>query len=190
MIGVCTGKVRSTPTPKLTLRTVKVSRTPPPCRRITTPWKICTRCRLPSTTRTWTLSVSPARKAGTSLRFESASRSSRVCMSRVLTDIAGRCAFGGSRSVRTRFRARENRGFPSLLCHRIRWLGLTAQVRPALPGPPDRLLPPPPRHRPVVAGQQHRRHRPTGELRRSGVDGRLQQALTRVGERIVGDGLG
>jgi hypothetical protein len=27
---VCTGKVRSTPTPKLTLRTVKVSRTPPP----------------------------------------------------------------------------------------------------------------------------------------------------------------
>ena len=45
--GVCTGKVRSTPTPKLTLRTVKVSRTPPPWRRMTTPWKTWMRERCP-----------------------------------------------------------------------------------------------------------------------------------------------
>jgi hypothetical protein len=52
MIGVCTGNVRSTPTPKLTLRTVNVSRRPPPWRRITTPWNTWMRERVPSTTRT------------------------------------------------------------------------------------------------------------------------------------------
>src|SRR3954454_1930299 len=82
--GVCTGKVRSTPTPKLTLRTVKVSRTPPPWRRITTPWKTWMRERLPSTTRTCTLTVSPGRKAGMSSRSESASSASRVFISVVL----------------------------------------------------------------------------------------------------------
>ena len=37
-------------------------------RRITTPWKTCTRSRLPSTTRTWTLTVSPGRNCGMPLR--------------------------------------------------------------------------------------------------------------------------
>ena len=37
--------------------------------RMTTPWKIWTRERLPSTTLTWTLTVSPARKSGTSSRW-------------------------------------------------------------------------------------------------------------------------
>ena len=64
MIGECTGNVRSTPTPKLTLRTVKVSRTPLPWRRITTPWNTWTRSRLPSTTRTCTFRVSPGREVG------------------------------------------------------------------------------------------------------------------------------
>src|SRR6478735_3364988 len=68
MIGECFGKVRSTPTPKLTLRTVNVSRTPLPLIRITTPWNTCTRSRLPSTTRTCTFSVSPGPKSGMSLR--------------------------------------------------------------------------------------------------------------------------
>ena len=64
MIGECTGNVRSTPTPKLTLRTVKVSRTPEPWRRMTAPWKTWTRSRVPSTTRTWTLTVSPGANGG------------------------------------------------------------------------------------------------------------------------------
>src|SRR6187401_498007 len=68
MIGECIGKVRSTPTPKLTLRTVKVSRTPLPLIRITTPWNTCTRSRVPSTTRTCTFNVSPGPKSGMSLR--------------------------------------------------------------------------------------------------------------------------
>src|SRR5687768_3796151 len=68
MIGECFGNVRSTPTPKLTLRTVNVSRTPLPLIRITTPWNTCTRSRVPSTTRTWTFNVSPGPKSGMSLR--------------------------------------------------------------------------------------------------------------------------
>src|SRR5271165_3656122 len=84
MVGECTGKVRSTPTPKLTLRTVKVSRTPSPWRRITTPWKIWTRSRVPSTTRTCTLTVSPGRNSGTSSRRLSRSMISVGCMGRVL----------------------------------------------------------------------------------------------------------
>src|SRR6478735_50967 len=68
-MGEWIGKVRSTPTPKETLRTVKVRPTPEPCSLITTPWKTWTRERLPSTTFTCTLMVSPARKSGTSSRL-------------------------------------------------------------------------------------------------------------------------
>src|SRR3712207_7994266 len=78
MAGLFSGYVRSTPTPKLILRTVKVSRSPAPCRRITTPWKACTRERFPSTTRACTLTVSPARKSGRSVRCDWASRASSV----------------------------------------------------------------------------------------------------------------
>ena len=47
-LGVWTGKVRSTPTPKEILRTVKVSREEPPLMRMTSPWKTCSRSRSPS----------------------------------------------------------------------------------------------------------------------------------------------
>src|SRR5260221_2385497 len=73
MIGVWSGKVRSTPTLKLTLRTVKVSRTPPPWRRMTTPLNCWMRERLPSTTFTWTLTVSPGRNVGMSTRIDTSS---------------------------------------------------------------------------------------------------------------------
>ena len=43
-------------------------------------WKIWTRARVPSTTLTWTLSVSPARNSGMSERSEAASSASNVCM--------------------------------------------------------------------------------------------------------------
>src|SRR5262245_20979774 len=66
MIGEWRGKVRSTPTPKLTLRTVNVAPAPEPRRAITTPSKTWTRSRLPSTTRTCTLTVSPGANSGTS----------------------------------------------------------------------------------------------------------------------------
>ena len=44
-------KVRSTPTLKLILRTVKVSRLDAPARRMTVPWKTWMRSRLPSVMR-------------------------------------------------------------------------------------------------------------------------------------------
>src|SRR4051794_2100453 len=94
MTGVCSGNVRSTPTPKLTLRTVKVSRIPPPWRRMTTPWKTWMRERLPSTTRTCTLTVSPGRNSGMSLRSESASRASRVFIAAVLSPSRARLRSG------------------------------------------------------------------------------------------------
>src|ERR1700728_2007851 len=87
IVGECTGNVRSTPTPKLTLRTVKVSWTPPPWRRMTAPWKTCTRSRLPSTTRTCTLTVSPGRNSGMSSRRLSRSIVSVGCMKGVLRSL-------------------------------------------------------------------------------------------------------
>src|SRR5690606_16187759 len=49
-------------------------------RAMTTPWNAWTRERLPSTTLTLTLSVSPGRNSGTSLRSDAASTLSSVCM--------------------------------------------------------------------------------------------------------------
>src|SRR3954470_16577367 len=51
---------------------------------MTTPWKTWMRERLPSTTRTCTLTVSPGRNSGMSSRNESASSASRVFISAVL----------------------------------------------------------------------------------------------------------
>ena len=58
------GNVRSTPTPKDCLRTVKVSRTPWPWRLMTTPSKTWVRRRVPSMTWKWTRTRSPAWNAG------------------------------------------------------------------------------------------------------------------------------
>src|ERR1017187_617146 len=87
MVGEWTGNVRSTPTPKLTLRTVKVSCTPPPWRFMTAPWNTWTRSRVPSTTRTWTLTVSPGRNSGMSSRRLSRSIMSVGFMGRVFPRI-------------------------------------------------------------------------------------------------------
>ena len=47
---------------------------------MTTPWKAWMRERLPSTTLTFTLTVSPGRKSGMSERSDAASTLSSVCM--------------------------------------------------------------------------------------------------------------
>src|SRR4051812_32999847 len=64
ILGECSGNVRSTPTPKDCFRTVKVSRTPEPWRRKTTPSKTWVRLRLPSITWKWTRTRSPDSKLG------------------------------------------------------------------------------------------------------------------------------
>src|SRR5512133_2464799 len=68
IFGECTGNVRSTPTPNDCLRTVNVSRTPPPCRLSTIPSKTCTRRRWPSITWKCTRTVSPALNGGRFVR--------------------------------------------------------------------------------------------------------------------------
>src|SRR5215210_2383262 len=95
MDGECTGNVRSTPTPNEILRTVKVSRSPPFCRRITTPWNTWTRSRVPSTTRTCTLTVSPGRNSGMSERRKGCSTRSVLFMATVRD-----CTSGGFRPDR------------------------------------------------------------------------------------------
>src|SRR5699024_5547477 len=52
IFGVCTGNVRSTPTPYEILRTVNVSEIPPPRLLMTTPSKTWILSRLPSMIRT------------------------------------------------------------------------------------------------------------------------------------------
>jgi len=69
MDGVCMGKMRSTPTPSDTLRTVKVLSVVPRFTRRTTPWKTWMRSLSPSMMRVWTLTVSPARNSGMSIRM-------------------------------------------------------------------------------------------------------------------------
>ena len=66
IFGECSGNVRSTPTPNEFLRTVNVSRAPAPWRLITIPSNTWMRWRVPSMTRKWTRTVSPALNRGTS----------------------------------------------------------------------------------------------------------------------------
>src|SRR6476469_4383023 len=184
MTGECTGKVRSTPTPKLTLRTVNVSRTPSPCRRMTTPWNSWTRERLPSTTFTCTLRVSPARKAGTSSRRLAASSESSVCMGcRFLVGATGhsRASGGGRRPLVVRRLPRGGAATGSwrdcLVCH-SRGVALKSpqQVGSALGGARQPLLVAPLLDPAVVARQQDVGHLAAAPGRRLGVDGVLEQA--------------
>ena len=61
--GSGAGKVRSTPTPYDTRRTVKVARAPSPRFRMMVPSKIWMRSFSPSMTFTWTRTLSPGTKA-------------------------------------------------------------------------------------------------------------------------------
>ena len=66
MIGECSGKMRSTPWPNDTLRTVNVARAPPRCMPITMPSNTWMRSLSPSRTFTCTRTVSPGLIAGRS----------------------------------------------------------------------------------------------------------------------------
>src|SRR5438093_9104523 len=66
IVGECRGKMRSTPWPNDTLRTVNDARVPPRWTPMTTPSKIWMRSLSPSRTFTWTRTVSPDFIAGRS----------------------------------------------------------------------------------------------------------------------------
>src|SRR5688572_22480758 len=67
MIGECSGKMRSTPWPNDTLRTVNEARTPPRCMPMTMPSNTWIRSLSPSRTLTCTFTVSPADICGRSV---------------------------------------------------------------------------------------------------------------------------
>src|SRR3954464_12875988 len=171
MIGECTGKVRSTPTPKLTFRTVKVSRLPLPLRRITMPWNTWTRSRLPSTTRTCTLRVSPGAKSGMSSRSWVRSTRSVAFIGNsgieepgMLLGVPGVREFAEQRLVGGTRAAGE-------------------QIGPATQCGPQCARPPPALHPGVVAAREHLGDRMPAVLGRTGVLRVLEQAGS---ERLVG----
>src|SRR5450631_2949019 len=77
MTLACRGKMRSTPWPKLILRTVKLA-CGPLSRLMTTPSNTCTRSLSPSLIFTWTRTVSPGWNAGRSVRSDLASSFSMI----------------------------------------------------------------------------------------------------------------
>src|SRR5690348_2342097 len=207
MIGVCTGNVRSTPTPKLILRTVNVSRSPLPCRRMTTPWNTCTRDREPSTTRTCTRRVSPGRKSGTSSRRESASRPSRVFITCHFLQVRRTCGtrrherrYWGWRAPARRPEAAVCREDNLLMVPQPPEYPITGtlasdstyseQIRPTRSGAPLGLVGPPRGDRGMMTGKQHGGHveaTPPGGLR---VDRRFEQPVRSGGERVIVDRVG
>src|SRR5215218_4617612 len=179
MLGECTGKVRSTPTPKETLRTVNVSRRPPPWRRRTKPWKTWIRSRLPSTTRTCTLTVSPGRKSGRSSRSCARSTTSVICM---MDETPWKAENANGQHSATRAHHEGNRpSLPLLLPGGV--AGPLQQVGPLPAGALQRLLAPPALHGAVVARAEH------GRDLQAPVDGRpgVLRVLEQAGrERLVG----
>src|SRR5438309_5270191 len=180
MIGEWTGKVRSTPTPKLTLRTVNVSRAPLPLRRITTPWNTCTRSRLPSTTRTCTFSVSPGAKSGMSSRRLARSTRSVAFNVRLLEGVGSE---GRSPMLPVGRSLRELVEQPPLVGRQGPG---PEEVGAAIEGPPQRQRPPPAGDQGVVARPQRFGHRPAAEVRRACVLRVLEQPGP---ERLVVAGL-
>src|SRR5229473_689957 len=113
MVGECSGKMRSTPCPNDTLRTVKDARVPPRCRPMTTPSKIWMRSLSPSRTLTCTRTVSPDLMAGRSVScvFSTSSIApiSKLLQNRLFLFVQTRCG----QQIRPPFeRSRHRFAFP------------------------------------------------------------------------------
>ena len=144
--GECSGKMRSTPWPNDTLRTVNDARAPPRCMPMTMPSKIWMRSLSPSRTFTCTRTVSPDFMAG---RVVSCDFSTSSIALIVLSPVPS-----------------ESRpASPLLVVERRR----VQQLRTPLKRPPQRRHLPPPPNLLVVPRQQHVGHFLPGELRRARV---------------------
>src|SRR5690606_29049537 len=182
MIGEWSGNTRSTPTPKLILRTVNVAVAPPPWRAMTTPSKTWIRSRPPSTTRTCTFTLSPARKLGMSSRSWAFSSSCRSFMGapgrsvlvgaprRTRRQQATRGNFEEGRRPRTRTREE------SVSAIRSRYEPLP-QIRSSLLGSSPTLLLAPGGDSGVVARQKHVRDLLSLKLGRLRVDRLFEEAV-------------
>src|SRR5688500_6641837 len=151
MEGEWRGKTRSTPTPPETLRTVKVSRMPPPLRAITTPWKTWMRSLLPSTTLTCTRTVSPARNSGTPSLRNGASIAVNASMG--IAPCLAQLSSGEDCILSVPVLPLASLELFALLGRQHR---PGQQIRPLFGGGPQGLALPPALYRRVVARQQHR----------------------------------
>src|SRR5579872_6320284 len=138
----CTGKIRSTPCPKLTFRTVMLSPIPVLLRAMTVPSNACRRSLSPSLIFTCTRMVSPGRNTGRSARLF-------FCVYFVNN------AFCMTISLISYLTLAPGPGSPAV-----------DQVRPQPLGFRPRRLPPEPPDLFVIAVQQHFRRLPAAKLRR------------------------
>src|SRR6185295_1135011 len=160
IVGECKGKIRSTPCPNDTLRTVNDARVPPRCIPITTPSKIWIRSLSPSRTFTCTLTVSPAFIAGRSASCDFSTSSIAPIVP------PHNCRKEGLQNCR-----KDLTRLPVLQCCNLSFLQFPKhlplfvvqtrvgqQIRPPLQRPRQRLTFAPTADLRVVAGKQHVRH--------------------------------
>src|SRR5687767_12341948 len=154
MIGECNGKIRSTPWPNDTLRTVNEARTPPRCIPMMMPSNTWMRSLSPSRTLTCTFTVSPACICGRSV----------ICVFST-TSIAPM----GDSLLRFHQLSQDFLLFHIQLC-------IGQQIRPPHERQLNRLALSPLANLAVMARDEHIRHLPLSELRRPRVVRIIQQA--------------
>src|SRR5258706_10400278 len=162
IVGECSGKMRSTPWPNETLRTVNDARAPPRCRPMMIPSKIWMRSLSPSRTLTCTRTVSPdfirGRSANCDFSISSIALISRLpLLRRVQKDPA--------------FIQDFLEQFAVLVVERR----LLDQLRPPIQRPRQRGLPAPPPNVSVMPREQHVGHFHSRELHRPCVVRVVQQ---------------
>src|SRR5687768_7006113 len=159
IVGECSGKIRSTPCPNETLRTVNDERAPPRCSPITIPSKIWMRSLSPSRTLTWTRTVSPDFIAGRSASCDfSTSSIALIGLSSTLPN------------------------FPQQRAILIVQRRVVQQLRPPLQRSGQRRLPPPPPDVGMMPRQQHVRDLQPAELGWPRVVGVIEHS---TGKRIL-----
>src|SRR5688572_18932840 len=181
MVFACSGKMRSTPCPKDTLRTVIVARAPAPRSPMTTPSKTWTRSRsvslgLPlissltevSLTRTWTRTVSPGVSCGRPFLRSPASMLSIgfIVLPLSLFQLRFSCE-----DLRLALDLGQQGGVLG------GQPGPLDQVRPPLARGAQRFLAPPAADAAVVAGEEHLGHGVPAHHRRPGVMGEVQDPV-------------
>src|SRR2546423_1221013 len=150
IVGECSGKMRSTPWPNETFRTVNDARVPPRCRPMTTPSKIWMRSLSPSRTLTCTRTVSPDLIAG---------RSVSCAFSTSSIALIGTPQQVYRPALRFFLPRDEIAQHLPLFVVEIR---PSQQIRPPLERPRHRFALPPPADIRMVARQQHIRDRHVG----------------------------
>src|SRR5688572_4929950 len=188
IVGEWSGKIRSTPCPNETLRTVNDERAPPRCSPITIPSKIWMRSLSPSRTLTWTRTVSPDFIAGRSASCDFSTSSIALIVSSPASCTA-------KSQVTRKWASHLFTYLPRATCYLLLSVldflqqraiviierRVVQQLRPPLERSRQRRLPAPPANVRVVPRQQHVRHLQPGEFGRPGVVRIIEHA---TGQRL------